>query len=212
MRPYEAADRATVRRICHVTGYMGEPAAWYWRDQESFADLFTGYYTDHEPRSASVCEVDGQVAGYLLGCRDTSAAVDPARIFGRCVVRRGLLVRPGTAGFVWRSIGDAVVAGVRRRLPPSVVVDPRWPAHLHLDLLPGARGRGAGAALVRGWLDRLRCEGVAGCHLQTLAENSRAVAFFAAMGFAPRGDAVAVPGLRTPAGGRLHVLLMATEL
>jgi len=213
LRPYEAADRPAVRRICHVTGYMGGPAAWYWRDAASFADLFTGYYTDEEPGSASVCEIDGDVAGYLLGCADSRTVTDPARVFGRSLLRRALVVRPGTAGLVWRSIGDAVAAGVRRQqLPPSSVVDARWPAHLHVDLLPVARGRGVGASLVRHWLERLRSASVAGCHLQTLSENTTALSFFEAMGFTREGDAVLVPGLRTPDGGRHHVQLMVQPL
>ena len=211
VRPYSPADRAAVRRICHATGYMGEPA-WYWRDGESFATLFSGYYTDLEPHSASVCEVAGAVAGYLLGCEDSRRATDPAAVFARQVVRRGLLVRPGTAGFVWRSMADAAVAAVRRRLPPSSVVDARWPAHLHIDLLPAARGRGVGASMVRRWLEHLRSLGVAGCHVQTLTENTRAVAFFEAMGFELRGSPVLVPGMRTPDGDRLHVQVMALGL
>jgi GNAT superfamily N-acetyltransferase len=211
IRPYEAADRPVVRRICHDTGYMGEPA-WYWRDVESFANLFTGYYTDREPGSAWVCETAGAVTGYLLGCEDSSLATDPARIIGRDVIRRGLLVRPGTAGFVWRSVADGVVAAARHRLPPSTFLDPRWPAHLHIDLLPAARGRGLGAALVRRWLDRLRSRSVPGCHLETLAENTAAVAFFEAVGFRRHGDGFLVPGLRTPRGGRHHVLVMVQDL
>ena len=30
------------------TGFMGEPVDWMWRDQESFSDIFTGYWTDRE--------------------------------------------------------------------------------------------------------------------------------------------------------------------
>lgn len=211
LRPYRATDRAAVRRICHRTGYMGEPA-WHWRDEESFADVFCGWYTDHEPGSAWVCEVDGGVAGYLLGCEDTARATDPARLFLGAVARRSLYLRPGTAGFVWRSVGDALVAGARRRLPPSAFLDPRWPAHLHIDLLPEARGSGLGAALVRTWLDALRSRGVPGCHLETLAENTGAVAFFEAMGFVRQAGPYLVPGLRTRRGGRIHLVVMVRDV
>ena len=118
IRPYEGRDRAAVRHVCHVTGYMGEPAAWMWRDVESFADLFTSYYTDAEPHSALVVELDGVVAGYLLGCVDSTAAWNPASIFGRHFVRRGIGFRPGTAGMVWRSFGDVVVAAARAGVFP----------------------------------------------------------------------------------------------
>lgn len=207
IRPYEAGDRATVRRICFDTGYMGEPS-WQWREPESFADLFTSYYTDAEPESALVAVRDGAVEGYLLGCVDSRRAWSEAAVFSRLVWRRGIALRPGTAAFVWRSFGDVVVDGIRRRLPPPSVHDDRWPAHLHIDLLPSVRGRGVGAALLRTWLGRLEALGVPGCHLQTLAENLRAIAAFESVGFERMGAPTMAPGLRTRAGGRHHVQLL----
>ncbi len=212
IRPYEGRDRAAVRHVCHVTGYMGEPAAWMWRDVESFADLFTSYYTDAEPQSALVVDLDGVVAGYLLGCVDSTTAWNPASIFGRHFVRRGIGFRPGTAGMVWRSFGDVAVAAVRRRLPPVTFSDERWPAHLHIDLLPQARGLGVGAMLVRRWLDSLRAGGVPGCYLETLGENHGAIAFFESTGFRRHGSLSAAPGLRSPTGQHHTVQVMVQSL
>jgi ribosomal protein S18 acetylase RimI-like enzyme len=208
IRPYQERDRARVRSICHATGYMGEPVDWMWRDAESFADLFTSYYTDAEPQSALVAERDGEVAGYLLGCVESRTAWNPATIFGRHFVRRGIGFRPGTAGVVWRSFADVAVGALARRLPPVSVHDPRWPAHLHIDLLPTIRGAGVGATLMRRWLDSLHEAGVAGCHLETLGENRGAIAFFESAGFRREGEATSAPGLRSPAGGRHTVQLM----
>ena len=78
VRQYRRADRAAVRRTCFETGYMGDPIAWQWRDAESFADLFTGWYTDREPESALVVEQEGEVVGYLLGCRDSRQVTPPS--------------------------------------------------------------------------------------------------------------------------------------
>ena len=212
VRPYRAADRERVRRICFDTGYLGEPVAWQWRDVESFADLFTSYYTDHEPESAFVAERDGVVEGYLLGCADSRRATSEPAIFFRHVLRRGIALRPGTAGFVWRSFGDALVDGLRRRLQAPVGHDDRWPAHLHIDLLPSIRGLGVGSRLMRAWLDRLRALSVPGCHLQTVAENHNAIAFFSAVGFTPCGAPTLAPGLRSPGGDRHHIQLMVQAL
>ena len=165
---------------------MGDPVEWQWRDAESFSNIFTGYYTDAEPESALVAEIDGEVMGYLLGCVDSSKAWNPAGVVGRQLTRRGIAFRPGTARFVWRAVGDVIVDAARKRLPPAPFADPRWPAHLHIDLLREARGRGVGAALVRRWLDTLRQAGVPGCHLETIAENTGAIAFFESMGFERR--------------------------
>src|SRR5437868_443829 len=104
IRPYEPRDRDAVRDICYVTGYMGDPVDWQWRDRESFSDMFSGYYTDREPESALVVEIDGVVRGYLLGCVDSEKAWNAAAIAARHVVRRGIAFRRGTAGMVWRSV------------------------------------------------------------------------------------------------------------
>jgi ribosomal protein S18 acetylase RimI-like enzyme len=212
IRPYEPRDRAGVRHVCYVTGYMGERVDWLWRDQESFADLFSVYYTDGEPESALVAELDGQVAGYLLGCVDSRRAWNPAKIFMRHVVRRGIAFRPGTAGVVWRSIGDVFVDGVHRRLPPPPLHDKRWPAHLHIDLLASIRGIGVGATLMRRWLGFLGEKGVPGCHLETMGENRKALAFFEAMGFERRGKPSLAPGFRSPTGERHTVQLLVKNL
>ncbi len=212
IRPYELRDRARVRHICFVTGYIGEPVAWQWRDAESFADIFTGYYTDAEPQSALVAEIDGEVVGYLLGCVDSSRAWNPATVIGRQITRRGIAFRPGTAGFVWRALGDVMVDAAHRRLPPSPFADSRWPAHLHIDLLRAARGRGVGSALMRRWLASLSRADVPGCYLETVAENGAAVGFFRSMGFEKRGEPIPAPGLRSPRGDRHHVQLMVRAL
>lgn len=212
VRRYERRDRDAVRHICFVTGYLGDPVDWQWRDPDSFADFFSGYYTDHEPGSAWVVDIDGEVRGYLLGCIDSGRAIAPTAYFAHHLLRRGLAFRPGTAGMVWRSVGDILADAPRRRLPPPRFDDPRWPAHLHIDLLPEARGRGAGAALMRSFLDGLVELGVAGCHVETVAENTRAVAFFEAMGFRRHLRAFSTPGLRSPTGGRHHVQFLVRAL
>lgn len=212
IRPYEPRDRARVRHICFVTGYIGEPVEWQWRDAESFSTIFTGYYTDAEPESALVAEIDGEVRGYLLGCVDSSKAWNPATVVGGQIKERSLAFRPGTARFVLRSVGDVIVDAVHKRLPPASFDDPRWPAHLHIDLLRDARGRGVGAALMRRWLDSLRQAGVPGCHLETMAENTGAVAFFESMGFEKHRPPIPAPGLRSPWGERLHLQLMVQSL
>jgi ribosomal protein S18 acetylase RimI-like enzyme len=201
-----------VRHICHLTGYMGDPVDWLWRDEESFADLFTAYYTDAEPESALVAELDGVVAGYLLGCVDSRRAWNPATVFLRQLVRRGIAVRPGTAGFVWRSFADIARDALHRRLPPSPLFDERWPAHLHIDLLPALRRRGVGHVLVQRWMETLRSAGVAGCHLETIGENRAAIAFFESAGFERTGTNAVAPGLRSPTGERHTIQRMVRSV
>lgn len=211
VRPYRPDDRGAVRRICFETGYMGDPIAWRWRDAESFADLFTSWYTDHEPGSALVAAQDGEVVGYLLGCRDSRRVTPSAAILRRHLLRRGLLVRPGTAGVLWRTLADVGRARLRGEVLERPF-DPRHPAHLHIDLLPRARGGGVGRRLMTRWLDALRGDGIPGCHLGTWAENDAAIAFFESTGFRREGPPRPMPGMRSPDGARHHTQLMVQSL
>ncbi|MBS1848194.1 MAG: GNAT family N-acetyltransferase [Actinobacteria bacterium] len=214
VRPYEPADRAAVRHICFLTGFAGDPVDYQWADEESFADLFTLWYTEREPGSILVAESEGLVKGYLLGCHDSSLPWPLEQIAMRHVRHRGLAFRPGTAGFLWRTVADAAGDRIRHGTRPvdHEFHDPAFPAHLHINLLPEIRRSGAGRALVSTWLDRLRSEDVPGCFLQTLHENTRAVAFFEAMGFRRHGDPILMPGERSPSGARVHGLTMVQTL
>ena len=69
IRSYRSTDREAVRRLCCQTGFLGEPIDPVYEDRELFADFLTTYYTDHEPESSFVLEVDGELRGYLLGSR-----------------------------------------------------------------------------------------------------------------------------------------------
>ena len=69
IRPYRQSDRAAVRALCCATGFLGEPIDPVFEDRELFADFLTTYYTDHEPESSFVLEIDNEIRGYLLGSR-----------------------------------------------------------------------------------------------------------------------------------------------
>ena len=69
IRSYRASDREAVRWLCCQTGFLGEPIDPVYEDHELFADFLTTYYTDHEPESSFVLELEGEICGYLLGSR-----------------------------------------------------------------------------------------------------------------------------------------------
>src|SRR3989442_4377795 len=69
IRSYRKTDRDAVRRLCCQTGFLGTPIDPVYEDRQLFADFLTTYYTDHEPESSFVLEVDGEIRGYLLGSR-----------------------------------------------------------------------------------------------------------------------------------------------
>ena len=118
-------------------------------------------------------------------------------------------MRPGVASFLWRSILDTLRD---RSVPDEYLEGSSWPAHLHINLLPVARGRGAGAALMSAWIGRLRERGCSGVHLGTFFENHNAIAFFGSRGFRRHGGPIRVPGFRTRDRARMHLQWMVRSL
>ena len=58
-----------------------------------------------------------------------------------------------------------------------------YPGHLHIDLMPRARGKGQGRALVETMLDSLLAAGAAGVHLEMARSNTHAYGFYKRIGF-----------------------------
>ena len=58
-----------------------------------------------------------------------------------------------------------------------------YPAHLHLDLLPELQGRGVGTGMMDRLLAVLAARAVPGVHLGADPRNTRAIGFYAHLGF-----------------------------
>lgn len=188
IREVTPGDRASVARICRVTGSGGDDATGDHLDDDVLADVYATPYLEH-PTGFGVVAVGegGEVVGYLIGTTDTAS-------FSRWFVsewwpRVSGEKEPRTAADVslFRGAADPV-----RMIISNVE---RYPAHLHIDLLESARGGGTGRRLVEAALTVLRRRGVGGVHLVVAASNTGAVAFYERTGFtALRDDAGTVEG------------------
>ncbi|MBV8798207.1 MAG: GNAT family acetyltransferase [Alphaproteobacteria bacterium] len=156
IRPYRPADRPSVRRICADTGFLGSPIDPVFEDRELFADYLTDYYLNREPDATLVCEVDGIVAGYLLGCRrpfhnSVYQALANVAIAGKALYR--CIRRP--YGRASRGFLRWILTRARREVPAA----PRLTPHFHLNLLPRARSIRGTRALIQAFLAFLHREG-----------------------------------------------------
>jgi hypothetical protein len=209
IRRYRPEDRAGVRQVCVETAFLGASILPQYSDVESFADMFTGYYTDHEPESAWVVTDGERVLGYLLGCMDSRNSPAPEWVVFKHIMRRWLWLRPGTAGFCFRCLFD-VLRDLGPTRPPVDYV--KWPAHSHLDLLPEARKGPTALRLFRLWLDAARERGAVGMWGASIVENEPATVFHRATGFHPAGEPFPATGMRTPAGTRMHAQIWVRAL
>ncbi len=134
IRGYRRSDRAAVRELCCATGFLGAPIDPVFEDRELFADFLTTYYTDHEPESSFVLEIDGEIRGYLLGSR--KPLQNQLYAFAQNVVLffRALLRYPRYKVRSRKFIRWVVCYGWR-----EVPAAPRFTPHFHINLLPDAR-------------------------------------------------------------------------
>jgi hypothetical protein len=190
---------------------MGEPITHLYRDRESWVDMYTRYYTDHEPQSAWVAvAADQRVVGYLLGCLDTREHVHEVWFALRHNLSRFLWLRPGTARFWWRAAWD-LLADLRAPRRPTIDLG-RYPAHMHCNMLAEARGRGVAEELFAHFHAALRERGIPGVHGEAYASNGRVHGLLRKLGYRGLGQAYPIPGLRARDGTRLYGQAVVCDL
>ena len=210
VRPYDVADRDELVGVVFEEAGEGAPSSEVWGHHASLAEVYLTPYLDLEPESVFVVTVDGRPAGYLAGCVDESSFPSEEDRTAAAIKKHRLFRMRGPRRFFVRAAVDTALLRLRRVPLAGELTDPRWPSHLHIDLMPAARGTGAAAGLMDLWFERLRAVGSPGCYLQTSAENTRAVAFFERVGFRRYGDNAVVPGMRY-AGERMHQQTMVWD-
>lgn len=176
IRPVRAEDEAVVGQIAFQTGFFGDSAARYFPAQRLFALLWVGPYFRGAGQAGCVAEQGGRVVGYVLG------APEPG-------LYRRALWRVISAGF-WRArptlspLFRCLTYVGRAARFPSVHADwAAYPAHLHLNLLPEARGHHLGERLLRTHLAALTDAGIPGVQLSTTTENRAALGLYRKLGF-----------------------------
>jgi hypothetical protein len=181
IRPYKAEDRLVVRRICADTGFLGQPIDPVFEDRELFVDYLTDYYLRIEPDAVLVCEVGGEVRGYLMGCshpllnqtyRAFTNLLVGARAFYRCFTRP---YGPASREFLrW------IAVNAWREIPAA----PRLTPHFHLNLLSDARSLKHTRLLIQAFLELLYNRGYRRVYGQMVTyEERRGESLFARYGF-----------------------------
>jgi ribosomal protein S18 acetylase RimI-like enzyme len=193
IRLYRPSDRADVYDVCVQTGAGGADARGLYSDDDLLPDVFAGPYLEYQPDLAFVVDTGERVAGYVIAVADSRAYADwyDQRWLPGFRERHPLDAAP-TA-----NEREAIGYGLDQH--ESIVPEAdRYPAHLHIDLLPELQGRGFGRRLIRELLAALRERGVPGVYLRVSPANTGALAFYRRLGFRelpssrPDGPALAI--------------------
>ncbi|NMO56738.1 GNAT family N-acetyltransferase [Actinoplanes sp. TBRC 11911] len=175
IRPYGKQDLDAVYDICVRTGDNGLDARGHFSSDTLLGDVYAAPYVTLEPEHAHILDDGtGRAVGYIIGTADTERFVRRFRAEWLPVVAgRHPEGDPRDAGLLWR---------LHHPEQPTL---PEYPAHLHIDLLPEAQGRGFGRRLMEAFLSGLRAAGVGGVHLGVSPDNKPARAFYDRLGFTP---------------------------
>ena len=177
VRPARPSDRDAVGEVSFATGYFGRSAGRFFPDRNLFADLWIAPYFDGYGCCSFVAEDGGEVVGYIVGSCDT-------RAYQRHMARRSLRLVGRWLRGRYSALGQSVRFLLRSARYPGPSAPWRtYPAHLHVNLLPVARGQGLGRALLEAFLTCLEARGVRGVQLSTTVENEAALGLYRACGF-----------------------------
>lgn len=184
IRPADPDDLDALYQVCLRTGDAGEDATELFDDPRLLGEVYVGPYL-MMPSGIGFSAIEGGVpSGYVLATADTR------RFEAECEADwwpplRARYPVPATDS----ATEDAeVIALIHHPELAADAVVARYPAHLHIDLLPGIQGKGVGRGIMDRLLDELRARRVPGVHLGVDARNHRAIGFYQHLGFTHLDD------------------------
>lgn len=179
VRPFATCDLAGMYRVCLLTGDAGADATPVYRDPDLLGHVYAAPYPVADPSLTWVVTDDDGVVGYVVGTGDSQAFARWQEQAWWPPLRERYPLRPAVDGFRDHELWETVHHGAT--YDPAVT--DRYPAHLHIDLLPRAQGRGLGRTLIETLAGALRERGVPGLHLGVAEQNTGAIAFYGRVGF-----------------------------
>ena len=179
IRAYRPSDQERLYEICVRTGDAGNDAYDLVEDKKLFGSIWAAQYGLHSPEHAYVVtDADDVAGGYVLGVLDT-AAFEATLDESYWPPLQAQYPEGSGEGL------DALLIGLIHHPThtPRSVTD-EYPSHLHIDLLPPFQGGGWGRKMMDTVVASLRDAGSTGVHFGVSAKNTRALGFYAHLGFA----------------------------
>ncbi|MEW6423120.1 MAG: GNAT family N-acetyltransferase [Deinococcota bacterium] len=182
LRPASPADRAALYRICLQTADSGADGTHLYRDPLLVGHIYAGPYLAFAPEHTFVLEDGEGVCGYVLGVAETAAF--EARLEREWwPALRARYPDPANVRPEERTPDERLMHLIHHPALHAPLLLAEYPAHLHIDLLPRAQGRGQGRRLLDRLFSSLREMGSPGVQLGVGGRNTRAQAFYRHIGF-----------------------------
>ncbi|RSB72136.1 N-acetyltransferase [Rhizobium pisi] len=178
IRPATDADSEALFEICLKTANGGKDASAFYSDPHLPGYIWSVPYLKFARDFAFVLVQDGRTVGYVVGAPDTNQ-------FDRDLAANWWpFVRQQIAGLAPARARDAdVIERIHSPRSGTRWLQDDYPAHLHINILPGLQASGWGRRMINTELQALRNHGVGAVHLGVDPNNEGARGFYRHLGF-----------------------------
>ncbi len=166
IRKAEKTDSERVEYICKMTA--DEKSQTEEKAGKIISTIYSSYYIKEEAENAFVLEDDGLVVGYIVCAKNYKAYSKKFRkVYAEEVKKLDFS------------------AGVFAKVLPLtyLVFSKKYPAHLHINLLPDYQGKSYGTEMIKTLENHLKESGIEGVVLMASKENTGAIRFYKRNGF-----------------------------
>ena len=180
IRSYRSSDKDLVYSICLKTGESGKDATHLFNDPLVLGHIYAGPYMKYEPQSVFILNDNKGVCGYIMGTMNSNQFYNWMDKEWFPAIRTNY-VQPTGDPLKWNRT-EKTTSILFQPLKKKLFKD--FPAHLHIDLLPRAQGKGQGKIMMDHFISHLKRNSITGVHLELGAKNDRAFNFYSKYGMA----------------------------
>lgn len=182
IRQANLSDLEALYRVSLQTGHLGNDATHLYTDPKLMGHIYSAPYLLFEPDLALVIEVDNQVAGFCVGTANTSSFA--ARLEADWwPTLRNKYPKPNEQRRSTWSVDELRSQMIHMPEKTPLPITTKYPAHLHMNLLPVVQGQRLGGRLLENWVIRAKKLGISAVHIGSNANNARAIHFWGKQGF-----------------------------
>lgn len=176
-------DIPALNEVCLKTGDAGKDATHLYRDLNLIGLIYAVPYVAQVGSITCVAEVHNGIVGYAVGALDTQQFEHHLEMNWWPELRKRYAEPQGDPA-KWTP-DDKRINFIHhpRPVPGDIVL--AYPAHIHMNLLPQAQGRGIGSQLLASWVASATEKGVRAVHAGVSAANQAGLNFWTARGFEP---------------------------
>jgi len=174
IRSYQSGDRDAVYDICLKTGDSGKDASHQFTDPLVLGHIYAGPYMKYEPQSVFILSDENNLSGYIMGTMNSKAFYKWMNKEWLPILRNAYSEPSGDPS-KWSRTEKTInifFTEMNKKLFEE------FPAHLHIDLLPIAQGKGQGKLMMDHYIAHLENNDIKGVHLELSITNKRAFNFY----------------------------------